>query len=182
MQPFSSKCSWNQIMRVCVVILAVHVTPMNLKPCLLASTIFYNAHRWLQQQGPIKKVISPCLCWRGAPQRLLKRYESFMRSETPPLSISDEKAETLAPAWRGNITGFSRHSNCCCTGCTYVWRSCKLLNYTLSVESVRFFANVHLWHWECLAQSITIWHSIFRGLKNSVNSEKDTQLSPIKGG
>lgn len=49
-------------------------------------------------------------------------------------------------------------------GCTYVWRSCKLLNYKPSVESLRVFTNMHWWHWEYLTHSITIWQFIFRRL------------------
>lgn len=69
----------------------------------IAFVVLWRALLTLQQQGPIKRAIPPCLRWRGATQmqRPLKRYESFMRWETPPSSISDVKAETSGPTRRG---------------------------------------------------------------------------------
>lgn len=67
------------------------------------------------------------------------------------------------PTWSGGggNTGFSQHSNCCSAGCTCVWRSRKLLNYTPSAGSIGFFDNMHWCHWEQLSSSIAIRHYIF---------------------
>lgn len=114
--------------------------------------------------SPNKATISPCLCWRGATQRLLKRCESFMRwGNVTVVNIRWKGRDfgTRPGVGGGGNTGFSQHSNCCSAGCTCVWRSRKLLNYTPSAGSIGFFDNMHWCHWEQLSSSIAIRHYIF---------------------
>lgn len=78
----------------------LHETLMNFLLLLLGqdnaflySYIVDSAATGLNKEGDIALSVLV-----GATQRLLKRTESFMGWETSPLSISDEKTESLAPA------------------------------------------------------------------------------------